>query len=77
MGLQFCVMARPKMEENRAHSASARVRLMPEHDALIRQAAELAGISLSDWMRDRLIRAARREIAEAARYETPRQAQEE
>lgn len=62
-------MARPKIEENRAHSASARVRLMPEHDALIRQAAELAGISLSDWMRDRLIRAARREIAEAARYE--------
>lgn len=62
-------MVRPKMEENRAHSASARVRLMPEHDALIRQAAELAGISLSDWMRDRLIRAARREIAEASRYE--------
>jgi uncharacterized protein (DUF1778 family) len=62
-------MARPKIEENRAHSASVRVRLMPEHDALIRQAADLAGVSLSDWMRDRLIRTARREIAEASRYE--------
>ena len=42
---------------------------MPEHDALIREAASLAGVSLSDWLRERIVRAARREVAEAARYE--------
>ncbi|MFL6196808.1 MAG: DUF1778 domain-containing protein [Thermoanaerobaculia bacterium] len=49
---------------------------MPEHDALIRQAAELAGISLSDWLRDRMVRTARREVAEASRYEAAGKAQE-
>jgi hypothetical protein len=34
----------------------------------MKQAAELAGLSLSAWMRERLIRDARREIADAARY---------
>jgi len=50
--------------------------MMPDHDALIRQAAGLAGTSLSDWIRDRLIRTARREIAQAGRYESPGEAQE-
>ncbi len=63
-------MARLKKEESRAHSATLRIRLLPEHDALIRQAATLAGVSLSDWLRERIIRAARREVAEAWRYET-------
>jgi uncharacterized protein (DUF1778 family) len=58
-------MARPRKEEDRVHSASIRIRLTPDHDALIRQAAELAGISLSDWIRERLIRAARKEIGQA------------
>jgi uncharacterized protein (DUF1778 family) len=58
-------MARPKKAEERAHSASIRIRLMPTHDALIRQAAELAGVSLSDWIRERLIRAARKEVSQA------------
>jgi hypothetical protein len=62
-------MARPKKEESRVHSVSLRIRVLPEHDALIRKAAALAGVSLSDWLRERIIRAARREIAEAARYE--------
>ena len=62
-------MVRPKKEPNRTHSESIRIRLTPEHDALIRQAADLTGTSLSDWIRDRLVRTARREIAESARYE--------
>jgi len=69
-------MARPRKEEDRAHSASIRIRLLPEHDALIRQAAALAGVSMSDWLRERIVRTARREIAEAARYQAAGQAQE-
>ena len=69
-------MARPRIEADRAHSSALRIRLLPEHDALIRQAAALAGVSLSDWLRERIIRAARREIAEAGRYEAAGKAQE-
>jgi uncharacterized protein (DUF1778 family) len=56
-------MARPKKEEGRKHSESLRLRLLPEHHALIKQAAEKAGVSLSDWLRERMIRAARKELA--------------
>jgi len=52
----------PSTKEKRRHDASLRIRLMNEHDQLIRRAATNAGISLSDWCRDRLIRAARQEI---------------
>jgi uncharacterized protein (DUF1778 family) len=69
-------MARPKKEADRTHSESIRIRLTQEHDALIRQAADLTGTSLSDWIRDRLVRTARREIAEAARYEAAGKAPE-
>jgi len=60
-------MARPKVEESRRHSASMRVRLLPEHDALIREAAEHAlqrkgSGDLSDWLRETLVTAARREL---------------
>lgn len=60
-------MARPKIEESRRHSASMRVRLLPEHDALIREAAEHAlkrkgSGDLSDWLREVLVAAARREL---------------
>jgi uncharacterized protein (DUF1778 family) len=59
-------MARPK--EERTHEASIRVRLLPEHDALIREAAEHAlrrkgSGNLSDWVREALVAAARRELA--------------
>ena len=63
-------MTKPRKEADRAHSSALRIRLLPEHDALIREAASLAGVSLSDWLRERIVRAARREVAEAARYET-------
>jgi hypothetical protein len=60
-------MVRPKIEESRKHSASLRVRLLPEHDALIREAAEHAvrrkgSGDLSDWLREALVAAARREL---------------
>ena len=61
-------MARPKADKTQ--DAALRLRLLSEHEELIRQAAELAGLSISAWMRERLIRAARREIAQGARYET-------
>ena len=60
-------MPRPKKEELRRHSASMRVRLFPEHDALIREAAERAvrrkgSGDLSDWLRETLVTAARKEL---------------
>lgn len=54
-------MAKPT-KEKRVHAASMRVRLLPEHDELIREAAEHAGVSLSDWLRLVLLRAAREEL---------------
>lgn len=53
--------------EERAHTASIRVRLLSEHDALIREAAEHAlrrkgAGNLSDWIRETLVTAARREL---------------
>jgi uncharacterized protein (DUF1778 family) len=67
-------MARPKADKTQ--TAALRLRLLEEHEELIRQAAELAGISVSAWMRERLIRAARREIGQACRYEPPGETQE-
>jgi uncharacterized protein (DUF1778 family) len=61
----------------RRHSAALHIRLVPEHEELIRQASELTGTSLSDWIRDKLVRAARKDIAEAARYEAAGKAREE
>jgi len=67
IGRMIPSMARPKIEESRKHSASMRVRLLPEHDALIREAAERAvrrkgSGDLSDWLRETLVAAARREL---------------
>jgi len=67
-------MARPKADKTQ--DAALRLRLLSEHQELIRQAAELAGLSVSAWMRERLIRAARREIAQGARYEAAGEEQE-
>ena len=49
----------------RRHTSMLNIRMLPEHSDLIRQAAELAGVSLSDWIRERLIRAARKELSQA------------
>jgi predicted HicB family RNase H-like nuclease len=48
----------------RRHSDVLHIRVTPEHGELVRQAAERAGVSLSDWIRERLIRTARKELAE-------------
>ena len=51
--------------EKRKHSGSVRIRLIPEHEADIRHAAQLAGLNLSSWVRERLIKSAREELAQA------------
>lgn len=51
--------------EKRKHSGSVRIRLFPEHEADIRHAAQLAGLNLSSWVRERLIKSAREELAKA------------
>jgi predicted HicB family RNase H-like nuclease len=51
--------------EKRRHSGSVRIRLVPEHEADIRHAAQLAGLNLSAWVRERLIKSARQELVQA------------
>jgi uncharacterized protein (DUF1778 family) len=57
---------RPKKE--RTYAVMLRVRVLPEHDDLIRRAAEAAARrkgsgDLSSWVRETLVAAARRELA--------------
>jgi uncharacterized protein (DUF1778 family) len=57
---------RPKKE--RTYSKTLRARVLPEHDLLIRRAAEAAARrkgsgDLSSWLRETLVTAARREVA--------------
>lgn len=49
----------------RQHTAALNMRLKPEHLELFRRAADHAGLSLSGWVRERLLRAAREELGEA------------
>jgi uncharacterized protein (DUF1778 family) len=46
---------------------SVEVRMQPEEKAAFREAAELAGIPLSAWIRERLRKAARIELEDAGR----------
>lgn len=52
----------PALAERRRHSTMLRVRMLPDHAELINEAAEHAGVSLSDWLRERMLIAARREL---------------
>lgn len=54
----------PDSPANRTTTAS--VRLMPDELAAWRSAADAAGLSLSDWLRDRVGRAAQRSRRTAA-----------
>ena len=59
---------RPK--KDRAYNSMLRVRVLPEHNELIRQAAQLAARrkgtkDVSSWIREVLVAAARREVARA------------
>jgi uncharacterized protein (DUF1778 family) len=51
---------KPKPEEKR-RSKFLRIRLTPEQDAMIKDAAETAGITVSAWASERLLAAAKRE----------------
>lgn len=51
-----------RREKRRRHVAMLRVRLLEEQERVIREAAGYAGVSISDWVRERLLRAARREL---------------
>lgn len=48
--------------ETRKHSAQLHIRLTPEHDDLIRRAADHAGQTLTNWIRGVLVKAARQEL---------------
>jgi uncharacterized protein (DUF1778 family) len=54
-----------KDDDTRKHTATLNMRLQPEHLELFRRAADHAGLSLSGWVRERLLRAARAELGEA------------
>jgi len=61
----MATLGRPKSD--RTYSVTLRVRVAPEHDDLIRQAAETSARrrgtgDLSAWIRETLVAAARREL---------------
>jgi hypothetical protein len=63
-----CMAARGGPKADRTYSVMLRVRVAPEHDELIREAADSAARrkgsgDLSSWIRETLVAAARRELA--------------
>lgn len=52
-----------RMPEKRKHTAQIHIRLTPDHDQLIREAAEHSGQTLTNWIRGVLVKAAREELA--------------
>ena len=52
-------MVRPTKPAGERRRKALRVRLLAAEDAEIRRAARRAGLSLSDWIRDHLLKAAR------------------
>lgn len=51
---------------SRQHTAALNMRLKPDQLDLFRRAADHAGLSLSGWVRERLLRAAREELGDAS-----------
>lgn len=71
MGLQFKLDVWPgwdyigtmdKGAEGRTRSLSVRFRVNESERDLLREAADFAGLDLSSWIRERLLRAARKEL---------------
>ena len=56
---------RPRKSRVTAKAESIEVRVTPSEKEGFRQAAELSGVGLSTWMRERLRRTAIRELTEA------------
>ena len=52
---------RTPMDKHR-QDASIRIRLLKEQEELFRKAAVKSGLSLSAWVRDRLLKIARKEV---------------
>ena len=52
-------------EDKRLHTEQIHIRLTAEQNDLIRRAAEHSGMTLTNWMRGELLRAARRELRDA------------
>lgn len=53
-------------DSSRQHTAALNMRLKPDQLDLFRRAADHAGLSVSGWVRERLLRAARAELGEAS-----------
>jgi hypothetical protein len=58
---------RPPTPPDRAKTESLEVRLTAAEKGAMREAADLSGLPLSTWVRERLRRAARMELEEAGR----------
>jgi len=58
---------RPPKEPNRLRNDKLLVRLEQDEKEAFKDAADLSGVALSSWVRERLRRAAIRELQEAAR----------
>lgn len=58
---------RPPKDPDALHSEPLLVRLESAEKETFRSAAELAGVPLSEWVRDRLRRSATRELRRAGR----------
>jgi predicted HicB family RNase H-like nuclease len=54
-------MGRPPKDPAKRASDTFHFRVQPEHGELIRQAADRSGLDVSGWIRDRTLKAARRE----------------
>jgi uncharacterized protein (DUF1778 family) len=48
--------------QKRRHTSQINIRLLPDQDALIREAAEYSGATLTNWIRTVLLREARKEL---------------
>lgn len=58
---------RPPVAPNKAKADHLEVRLEVAEKEAFREAADLAGLPLSSWVRERLRRVARKELEEAGR----------
>ena len=58
-------MARPTKPPSERRKKALRVRLLPAEDAAIRRAARKAGLSLSEWVRERLLKAAQEDAEDS------------
>lgn len=63
----WCMPKTGRPKEERTYSVMLRVRVAPEHDVLIREAADAARLrkgtgDVSSWVRETLVAAARKEL---------------